>query len=667
MLKEMANDEAKLQQDKHDKLLLGIRTFNDQLAALEEKHAREIVALGVNATADQLAALRRKQNQELNDLREDFRKEYTEQLSGINSKEDLERQYAELTTFWVNKETELQRKILNIGIKAAKDRIKVLEKEQIDLGVDNSVAIAAENAFISNSESHLDQLTKNYIIIGEELGSLLSQSSDEFVAKIGRMISELSSSISQIQSGGSLLDKGVGLVGVVTSIANAGFNMAKKRRESEIEDLKAMTQEVANRISFEAEVNKLYAQRARDANDNIFIGPDFSETINDAIEESQKAAELYDETMEALVDKAILTATGKADKKFLGIKTGSKSNEEHFTFADILSEAGFANAGAEEQGKLFSSGINEKIAKDAWVKLRTISEEALSAMGKSIEDFNSLSNDEMLEFFELMESGGHITDSATKQLISDAKEAAQVMKEAEDAINSLIDTMAGDLGSNLRNALVEAFKAGEDAADAFEKAVGQTLENIVSQMIFDQVFRKSFADLEKQMQASLGVNAEGELIGGGDNDLTDDLVRFYQQAGANAEAYTDALEAAKKAAAAQGIDILGGGEEPAPASPLVGAIKGITADQADLLAGQFAGMRLVNLEMLELDKVRNSMMGQYSELMTDQLASLNLIVFNTGATATNTARLESIEVTLKSMNNKMNSSQNALEASGIGG
>lgn len=665
MLQDFAEKELSIQRDKYDKLLGGILTFNEKRQVLEERHAREIAELGTTSTDEQLSQLRKKHNAELSDLREDFRKEYTKELSGINSKEDLAKGLAEISKFRIDKETELNRKLLNIGIKAARERIAVLEREEKDLGVDNRNDIEREEQFIARSENHLDHLTKNYLIIGKELGALLASSSDDFVAKIGRLIGEISGSITQISTGESEFAKAQGWVGLILAVGKEGRRLTEEALDQEINHLREITLEVANRISLEAKINKLYRERSRLEDNNIFLGVDFATEVSNALEDAQDATKTFEDSMTALLEDGLLSARGTAKKSLIG----SKSDEYSFLIDDLLSGIeGYMKAGKNTSfWQLFTSGVDERVAKDSFNKIYAAIEETLGSMGKTIEDFNKMSSAEMLDFFTLMEEGGYVTDEGTRNLIANAQEALRVMQEAQEAIKGVIDTLAGDLGTNLRTALVEAFKAGEDAGVAMGKAVGNVLENLISQMLFDQIFRESFNKLQKEMQESLGMDEEGNLVGGGDSDLTDDIFRFYEQAGKNAEAYNAALQAAKDAAKEQGLDILGGAEEDKQESPLVGAIKGITADQADLLAGQFAGMRLANLEMLELDKVRNGLMAGYSEQMTDQLATLNLIVFNTGATATNTARLESIEVTLKSMNNKMNSSANAVEASGLNG
>lgn len=667
-LKELADKEIATEREKYDKLLSGLLSFNQKKTALTEKHNRELALLGEDATQEQLDAADAKYQEALKALQNEFRNEYNEALAGINTKEDLARGLAEVSRFRIDKETELQRKLLDIAIKAARDRIEVLKAEQQALGIDNSDAIQAEEVFVQKNEQYLGRLQKNYITIGKELGSILASSSDDFVAKIGNMIGEVSGALGQFQSGGSDLEKAQGFVGLFIAIGKTLKQTFIDLENKEIETLKAMTQEVANRISFEQDLNKIYAERQRAENDNIFLGPDFSQTALNAVEESKAALKVFDDAMAAIFEGGVFSAEGKGKRNLFGTKKGTYD----FSFQDILSQLMGVNVDLSDSSGLvewlgnvldplsiFGQDAADRAEKDAFGKIQAAVSSALDAMGKSVEDFSNFSGQEMLDFFTLMEQGGYITDSATKQLIADGREAAEVMKEAEAAIKGVIESLSGDLGSGLRTALVDAFKAGEDAAKAFEGAVGSVLENIVSQMLFNEIFREDFEELQKQMEESLK---------GGDGDLSDDLLEFYKNAADGVVAYEKALEDAKAAAEAEGIEIFKGAGDKEEEKPgvLAGAIKGITADQADVLAGQFAGMRIAQLETLELARIRNNTLLSYSNMMTDQLAAMNLVAFNTGVTATNTNRMEQIEKSLISIDLKMSSQQNALEASGLG-
>jgi len=69
------------------------------------------------------------------------------------------------------------------------------------------------------------------------------------------------------------------------------------------------------------------------------------------------------------------------------------------------------------------------------------------------------------------------------------------------------------------------------------------------------------------------------------------------------------------------------------ANSLKGALQGMTADQADLLAGQFGGLRLVQLET---NKILQSGAAQQLASSSRMIEQLGQIEINTRQTATNT-------------------------------
>lgn len=98
--------------------------------------------------------------------------------------------------------------------------------------------------------------------------------------------------------------------------------------------------------------------------------------------------------------------------------------------------------------------------------------------------------------------------------------------------------LAGSLGSDMRNALVTAFRDGEDAAKAMGQTVEKVLENILSQLIFNRIFSKAFKELEDEMIASQDV--------GGDGNWIDDFERFFEASKGLGEQWEQAMKDAHK-------------------------------------------------------------------------------------------------------------------------
>lgn len=671
-LKDVAEKEFDIHRKNQDKLLLGLLSFNQQRRALEEKHNRERKKLGETATKEQLQQLEIFYDKSLKMLQNSFKYVADAHLLKINTSEDLEKEVAELSKYRINKETELQKKLLGIAKKAAKDRIAVLKKEQEDLGVDNAADIQKEENFIIKSDQYLSRLKDNYIIIGETLASILAQSSTDFVAKIGNVIQQMSAGVGQIKSSDSTLGKAQGLIGIITGLGATLKSVKADRDNKEIDALRAITREVSNRISFEAEINRLYSERRKIENDSIFFGPDQGQVIRDSAKDLEDANKTLTDSITALMNNGVFSAEGTGKRNLFGSKTETSHFSLKEIFAGILPDSdttadwlqGWFTSGWSQAIKsknwqdvagaildplqIFSGhSASTRANKDAFKNLTNGVNEALGAMGKSVEDFSSFSNQELLTFFTLMEKGGYILDEATKQIIETSKAAAAAALEAEKAMNEAVKSMVGMLGNDLKNAMVAAFKAGEDASKVFGDTVKGVIDDIIADMLFKALFEDDLEKLKEDIKAAY-------LAG---NNISTVIQQFKKDTQGKAAQYERDL-------GASGIN-----RDPTDRQPggLAGAIKGITADQADLLAGQFAGMRLAQLETVELARTRNSTLAMHSSFMTQQLNYLNSISMNTGVTAQNTGelkRMESMEKSLKSMDRKMGSTTNQMEAAG---
>ncbi|MFJ1426965.1 hypothetical protein ACILFS_11725 [Capnocytophaga canimorsus] len=100
------------------------------------------------------------------------------------------------------------------------------------------------------------------------------------------------------------------------------------------------------------------------------------------------------------------------------------------------------------------------------------------------------------------------------------------------------------------------------------------------------------------------------------------------------------------------------GAEASPNS-LKGAVRGITEQQADLLAGQFGGLRLAQLETNKINKQGFAeTMAQTSKMIGIQLE----IQYNTRRTADNT---DSMKDSLKNIEIAVKSNKNDLKGNGI--
>lgn len=215
---------------------------------------------------------------------------------------------------------------------------------------------------------------------------------------------------------------------------------------------------------------------------------------------------------------------------------------------------------------------------------------------------------------------------------------------------TLVQTTFKDLANNLADAFTEAFKVGEDAAGRFDDVFNQVIQNAVKNSLKLKLIEKPVAEFTDALATYMKGN--GNSVAGFDfekwkkilKDAGDSMTASLQGFG---DFFKTDVATTKKA----------------DDNTLTEAVKGITSDEAGLLAGQFGGQRIATLEGNQIAKANGqTMMEQLSETRKSQLTLIE-IANNTGRTADNTDRLEAVEKSLKSIDNKMNGN-NALRAAG---
>lgn len=186
---------------------------------------------------------------------------------------------------------------------------------------------------------------------------------------------------------------------------------------------------------------------------------------------------------------------------------------------------------------------------------------------------------------------------------------AELGRQIEDMIdeisNDLLQTNAKDFASQLGDSLVEAFKSGEDAAKAMETTVNEVLQNLVVNQL-----KKKF--LEQQLQSALDQLEKDMGYWNGDDFIFDglsdaEIARFRQQVAAATSNFNQALDIYKDLFADLGLDDTD--------ESLTGAVKGVSEETANILAGQMNAIRINQLES--------------TQILRQSLQALNTIVANT--------------------------------------
>lgn len=163
--------------------------------------------------------------------------------------------------------------------------------------------------------------------------------------------------------------------------------------------------------------------------------------------------------------------------------------------------------------------------------------------------YGQLFNPDTYELNEKLIADYDKLDDATKQIVDNWDEIVAKAKEAEEQMRENFSNLAGDIGTQLSDSLVDAFKNGEldGAVDDFHKKMNATIEDIIQQMVFSNVFSGMFDELQKDMEASFrGPNA--------DNNIVDDLIRFEEAYRQGLADYEEQMNDARKYLQSKGYD-----------------------------------------------------------------------------------------------------------------
>lgn len=443
--------------------------------------------------------------------------------------------------------------------------------------------------------------------LGQSIGS-------NFLAEIGSAIKGIASQLGNLQtalsSTATETEKIQAGIAAAVSLVTMVVEAAAKRKEAE-------RQYYADVIGLQREYNlsiqdQLLLQSKLTA--NVFV-KNYEGEMLDGIKAAHAANVNYQKALEEL-------ALGKAkDGQHnainwgavgQGATAGAAVGAAVGSIVPVIGTAIGAVVGALAGAIIGIFGAKKK--KDTFSDLMKMYPELIQKSTDGTEKFNQ----------ELAKSliANNQVDEATKGILNNILAWDDKLKAAREQIKGVISDLAGSLGDDLRNSLVDAFKTGASSAEAFGVSVNKVLENILSNLLFNQVFSKSFDELQAQMAKSFDI--------GGDQSWVDDIATFFKSAPGLIEQFNGALIEAHTQSVNNGLNVFAQTAPKADAgNSLQGAIKGITQQQADLLAGQFGGLRMTAFEQLSTAK--------------SSLNALNLIVYNTGLIADTNAWLRKFD------------------------
>ena len=211
------------------------------------------------------------------------------------------------------------------------------------------------------------------------------------------------------------------------------------------------------------------------------------------------------------------------------------------------------------------------------------------------------------------------------------------IKEAEEELRYFAEEAASDLlnidfknwASQLGDALFEAWKKGEDGAEAFRKTSADILAGVMNDMLKMQILQPM---MEKARIALFGEDGEGGYFGRDyvlDEREMQGLAKILMEGEKKSEAYYKALDSLNKYMEdSYGVSLK---EKPdKEEGGLAAGIKGITEDTASLLASYVNGIRAdIAMQLDFVKRLIDSDMPEITALGKAQLIQLQNIARNT--------------------------------------
>ena len=231
-------------------------------------------------------------------------------------------------------------------------------------------------------------------------------------------------------------------------------------------------------------------------------------------------------------------------------------------------------------------------------------------------------------------------DERTKEIVQNIEEWNKQIEEANKKINDIAKEIVTDLGDKLRNSLVDAFKAGENAAAALRKVVSSLFEDLGAKLIFDALAEPVIQEIKQDIIKQTKENGEAGLL-----DAVGKSARKLSGVAKNMHIALEQLQ--KTAKDGYGLDILKNNKENQK-----GQVKGfqsLSQETGSELSGRFSLMtelqRVSNEDLkkavviAEGIKESTDFMKDFSARSLQHLANID----------TNTGRLAKIETDISKM------------------
>lgn len=532
------------------------KTFNDLLVQYRGFGAKYVAETAEyeRKRAELMKGTTEENKEEVEDALDELEREYQKTLAELgqdlaNSGKDID------FSKWVDQLADMSLMDLQIELQTKTDDLELLEQlfpEEAEQVAELRAQVAMLNAALKEYKEEkaeatdtdkwtdlaqvIDICRKSITELGQKIGGVFGRAVESIGETLGS-ISQLINAADELKKNpDSLTAKFTVATSAIEGIASIIGNVIEKVKASE-EATKAWAdtiRECAHEYALLNIESKMYERR------NIF-------GVENPYQKAIDSAKAYAEAIGVLQEKQNELYSGQ-------VQTGTKKVTDWEAVGKNAAAGAGAGAAIGTAVGGWAMGLGTLIGGAIGAVVGGVSglftKKVVSIMDSLTSQYGQLFDANTYELNPALLADYDKLDDDTKQIISNWDEIVAKTKEARRAMEENFSSLAGDIGTQLSDALVNAFTDGDiyAAVDDFHQYTTEAIQSIIEQMIFSQAFGDLFDELESKFNESfLGANADQNLI--------DDLIWFSEQYKKRLEDYNTMMTDAQDALGDLGFDL----------------------------------------------------------------------------------------------------------------
>lgn len=472
------------------------------------------------------------------------------------------------------------------------------EKRAVGISVQDSVGEIQESA---------EQIATIFDKLGDDLESSLMKSFAQITRGLQEGMKGINEAIriSSQQGGATASDKAGAIMQGVAFVANMISEISANRRARRAQE----RQEAIEKIQMQEDYNLALNEelRLRTELSSSGMTSQYVNRIKDGLKSLHNATENQQKKIRELIEKGKIK-NGSRNKtdwnavgKFAlaGAGAGAGIGAAVGSVVPIVGTAIGAAIGAVA-GAI--GGLFKKKRKQEWTGILAEFPELIKRGENGLLNVNKA-------LLDSMKKNNQLNDE-TLRIVENIEQWNKQIEEAKKQIEGVVDEIVNGLGDNIRNNLVDSFKAGEDAVNSLRKTFSSLVEDMTSKILMDVLFEPAFKKFKEEASKSYDI--------GGDQTLVDDIGELYKTVVKQREAFNEGLRQAREEGKQYDLDLF---SQDSSKKEQARGFASMTQDQASELNAKFT-------LGLELDRVRNISLEKIQTLTQDINANFKFLQDN---------------------------------------